>query len=153
MASISCSISQNEQLHLFYPMRARTFHSIYKLQKHVLLRHQSYLIVSMGNKNLRFWKIMPFNVENLEYYYGIICVKVVLFSHPLVHVLQLWTRTPNSYWIRVKWYSSYNNIVYILISSLIYGIAYIGHCWFSMFGYSSFLFNRGRRDRIVQLPM
>jgi hypothetical protein len=26
----------------------------YKLQKHVLLRHQSYLIVFMGNKNLRF---------------------------------------------------------------------------------------------------
>ena len=33
---------------------ARTFHSIYQLQKHVLLRHQSYLIVFMGNKNLRF---------------------------------------------------------------------------------------------------
>ena len=31
---------------------ARTFHSIYKLQTHVLLRHQSYLIVLMGNKNL-----------------------------------------------------------------------------------------------------
>ena len=28
--------------------------NIYKLQKHVLLRHQSYLIVFMGNKNLRF---------------------------------------------------------------------------------------------------
>jgi hypothetical protein len=38
---------------------ARTFHNIYKLQKHVLLRHQSYLIVFMGNKNLRFWQIMP----------------------------------------------------------------------------------------------
>ena len=29
------------------------------IQKHVLLRHQSYLIVFMGNKNLRFWEIMP----------------------------------------------------------------------------------------------
>ena len=38
---------------------ARTFHNIYKLQKHVLLRHQSYLIVVMGNKNSRFWQIMP----------------------------------------------------------------------------------------------
>jgi hypothetical protein len=37
----------------FYP-DARTFHNIYKLQKHVLLRHQSYLIDFMGNKNLRF---------------------------------------------------------------------------------------------------
>jgi hypothetical protein len=37
---------------------ARTFHNIYKLQKHVLLRHQSYLIVVMGNTNLRFWQIM-----------------------------------------------------------------------------------------------
>jgi hypothetical protein len=34
-------------------------HNIYKLKKHVLLRHQSYLIVFMGNKNLRFWQIMP----------------------------------------------------------------------------------------------
>jgi hypothetical protein len=33
----------------FFP-DARTFHSIYKLQKQVLLRHQSYLIVFMGNK-------------------------------------------------------------------------------------------------------
>ena len=31
---------------------ARTFHNIYKLQKHVLLRHQSYLIVFMGNKKI-----------------------------------------------------------------------------------------------------
>jgi hypothetical protein len=38
---------------------ARTFHNIYKLQKHVLLRHQSYPIAFMGNKNLRFWHIMP----------------------------------------------------------------------------------------------
>jgi hypothetical protein len=29
-------------------------HNIYKLQKHVLLRHQSYLIVFTGNTNLRF---------------------------------------------------------------------------------------------------
>ena len=36
----------------------RTSHNIYKLQKHVLLRHQSYLIVFMGNKNLRFWQII-----------------------------------------------------------------------------------------------
>jgi hypothetical protein len=42
----------------FFP-NARTFHNIYILQKHVLLRHQSYLIVFMGNKNLRFWQIMP----------------------------------------------------------------------------------------------
>jgi hypothetical protein len=40
-----------------FPPDARTFHNIYKLQKHVLLRHQSYLIVFMGNKNLRFWQI------------------------------------------------------------------------------------------------
>jgi hypothetical protein len=33
---------------------ARTFHNIYKLQKHVLLRHQSYLIVFTVNKILRF---------------------------------------------------------------------------------------------------
>jgi hypothetical protein len=38
---------------------ARTCHNIYKLQKHVLLRHQSYLLVFMGNTNLRFWEIMP----------------------------------------------------------------------------------------------
>jgi hypothetical protein len=42
----------------FFP-DARTFHNIYKLHKHVLLRHQSYLIVFMGNKILRFWQIMP----------------------------------------------------------------------------------------------
>jgi hypothetical protein len=59
MASISWSISKHEQLHLFFP-DARTFHNIYKLQKHVLLRHQSYLIVFMGNKNLRFWQKCPF---------------------------------------------------------------------------------------------
>ena len=29
---------------------------MYKLQKRVLLRHQSYLIVFMGNKNLGFWQ-------------------------------------------------------------------------------------------------
>jgi hypothetical protein len=33
--------------------------NIYKLHKHVLLSHQSYLIVFMCNKNLRFWQIMP----------------------------------------------------------------------------------------------
>ena len=43
----------------FFP-DARTFHNIYKLQKHVILRHQSYLIVVMGNTNLRFWQIMPY---------------------------------------------------------------------------------------------
>ena len=42
-----------------FPPDTRTFHNIYKLQKHVLLRHQSYLIVFMGNKTLRFWQIMP----------------------------------------------------------------------------------------------
>jgi hypothetical protein len=42
----------------FFP-DARTFHNIYKLHKHVLLRHQSYLIVFMGKKDLRFWQIMP----------------------------------------------------------------------------------------------
>ena len=41
---------------------ARTFHNIYKLQKHVVLKHQSYLIVFMGNKNLRFLQIMPLYV-------------------------------------------------------------------------------------------
>ena len=35
----------------FFP-DACTFHNIYKLQKHVLLRHQSYQIVFMGIKNL-----------------------------------------------------------------------------------------------------
>ena len=30
---------------------ARTFHNSYKLQKHVLLRHQSYLVVFMGKTN------------------------------------------------------------------------------------------------------
>ena len=40
----------------FFP-DARTFHNIYKSQKHALLRYQSYLIVFMGNKNLRFWQI------------------------------------------------------------------------------------------------
>jgi hypothetical protein len=33
---------------------ARTFHNIYKLQKHALLRHQSYLIVFMGKYFLGF---------------------------------------------------------------------------------------------------
>jgi hypothetical protein len=47
-----------------FPPHARTFHNIYKLQKHVLLRHQSYLIVFMGNTNLRFWQIMPLQVIN-----------------------------------------------------------------------------------------
>ena len=41
-----------------FPPDARTFHNIYKLQKHVLSRHQSYMIVYIGNKNLRFWQIM-----------------------------------------------------------------------------------------------
>jgi hypothetical protein len=36
-----------------FPSDAHTFHNIYKLQKHVLLRHQSYLLVFMGNTNLR----------------------------------------------------------------------------------------------------
>jgi hypothetical protein len=31
-----------------FPPDARTFHNIYKLQKHVLLRHQSYLLVFYG---------------------------------------------------------------------------------------------------------
>jgi uncharacterized protein YehS (DUF1456 family) len=42
----------------FFP-DARTFHNMHKWQKHVLLRHQSYLIVFMGNTNLWFWQIMP----------------------------------------------------------------------------------------------
>jgi len=33
-------------------------HNIYKLQKHVSLSHQSYLIVFIGNKNVRFLQIM-----------------------------------------------------------------------------------------------
>jgi hypothetical protein len=45
---------------------ARTFHNIYKLQKHVLIRHQSHLIIFMGNKNLRFWQIMPFKYISEE---------------------------------------------------------------------------------------
>jgi hypothetical protein len=53
MTSITWSISKHEQLHGFLP-DARTFHNIYKLQKHVLLRHQSYLIAFTGNTNLRF---------------------------------------------------------------------------------------------------
>jgi hypothetical protein len=52
------SVQQCTYFYLFSP-DARTFHNIYKLQKHVLLRHQSYLIVFMGNKKLRFWQIMP----------------------------------------------------------------------------------------------
>ena len=36
----------------FFPDEC-TFHNIYKLQKHVLLRHESYLIVFMGNNNLQ----------------------------------------------------------------------------------------------------
>ena len=52
MASISWW-SQNTSSCTFSP-DARTFHNMYKLQKHVLLRHQSYLIAFMGNKNLRF---------------------------------------------------------------------------------------------------
>ena len=43
----------------FFP-DARAFRNIYKLQKHVLLRHQSHLIVFMGNKNLRFWLYFTF---------------------------------------------------------------------------------------------
>ena len=35
-----------------FPPDARTFHNIYKLQKHVLLRHQLYLIVFMGSKKI-----------------------------------------------------------------------------------------------------
>ena len=48
---------------------ARTFHNIYMLhEKHVLLRHQSYPIVFMGNKYLRFWQIMPLEVKKLGLY-------------------------------------------------------------------------------------
>ena len=42
----------------FFP-DARTFHNIYKLQKHVLLRHQSYLIVFMGKKIYDFGDNSP----------------------------------------------------------------------------------------------
>jgi hypothetical protein len=48
---------------------ARTFHNIYKLQKHVLLRCQSYLIVSMGYKNLRFWPFKHRCFKMFKYMY------------------------------------------------------------------------------------
>ena len=51
----------------FFP-DARTFHNIYKLQKHVLLRHQSYLIVFMGIKNLPFWQIsLSLSCKNVQH--------------------------------------------------------------------------------------
>jgi protease II len=53
MTSISWSISKHEQLHLFFP-DARTFHNIYKLQKHVLLRHQSYLTLITDKEPCKF---------------------------------------------------------------------------------------------------
>jgi hypothetical protein len=37
---------------------ARTFHNIYKLQKQVILSHQSFLIVFMGNTNLQMAAIL-----------------------------------------------------------------------------------------------
>jgi hypothetical protein len=58
LSDYSYGPSQNTAVAPFFP-DARTFHNMYKLQKHVLLRHQSYLIVFMGNKNLRLWQIMP----------------------------------------------------------------------------------------------
>jgi hypothetical protein len=59
----------------FFP-DARTFHNIYKLQKHDSLRHQSYLIVFMGSKNLRFWLsciyiyifVILYTNDNLRYF-------------------------------------------------------------------------------------
>ena len=51
----------------FFP-DARTFHNIYKLQKHVLLRHQSYLIVLWVTKIYDFGRYCPFKllfVKNL----------------------------------------------------------------------------------------
>jgi hypothetical protein len=57
-SKVSCiRESETRTVAPFFP-DARTFHNIYKLQKHVLLRHQSYPIVFMGNKNLRFWQII-----------------------------------------------------------------------------------------------
>ena len=44
---------------------ARTFHNIYKLQRHVLLRHQSYLIVFTGNNNFQFGRECHFNIDTL----------------------------------------------------------------------------------------
>jgi hypothetical protein len=44
---------------IFFILELNRIFNIYKLQKHVLLRHQSYLIVFMGNKYLRLWQIMP----------------------------------------------------------------------------------------------
>ena len=66
---------------------ARTFHNIYKLQKHVLFRHQSYLIDFMGNKNLRFcqiiWVILGRCIGNI--YDGLFWEELILvcsrFSH------------------------------------------------------------------------
>jgi hypothetical protein len=66
-------ILKNDKTIPFSP-DARTFHNIYKLQKHVLLRHQSYLIVFMGNKNLRFWHHnFPFKKYIHVYIYIIPC--------------------------------------------------------------------------------
>ena len=80
----------------FFP-DARTFHNIYKLQKNVLLRHQSYLIVFMGNKNLLFWQIMPLLMSvhaymQSMYFYVQYCgieIDHISLGYPVSHVISL----------------------------------------------------------------
>ena len=96
MTSISWSISKHEQLHLFFP-DARTFHNIYKLQKHVLLRHQSYLIVFM---------------------YGYQKFTILAYNAPLTKSVLFWE------WINL-WILIFNVVVFLISIMLL--VIYLEH--------------------------
>ena len=96
----------------FFP-DPRTFHNIYKLQKCVLLRHQSYLIVFTGNKNLRFWQIMPLSVV-LSKVYEFLYLKEI---HDGRHSC--------TYWVR-------NKSVLLETTNMIESILYVNISWMAL---------------------
>jgi hypothetical protein len=55
----------------FFP-DARTFHNINKLQKHVLLRHQSYLIVVTGKKNYASLQLISDRIQIIRFYLSLV---------------------------------------------------------------------------------
>jgi hypothetical protein len=68
----------------FFP-DARTFHNIYKLQKHVLLRHQSYLIVFMGGGGILFYlcftSVRPSKIFFIAFFSVTVDGRNLIFGH------------------------------------------------------------------------
>jgi hypothetical protein len=98
-----------------FPPDARTFLNIYKLQKHVLLRHQSYLIVFMCNKNLRFCSLQLINdkIQIIRFY---LSLKVSCIRRKRGQIICLQGNNKSmviSFSKAEKWYDKLFNVKYL----------------------------------------